>query len=177
MLISTSFRRVVSPPAASQSSSLAARRSPRKKSSSHLPVKSAGKARLIRKQRGLPPIAATSLTARARHFHPTASAGCFPRRKCDPSRNQSQVSTTSRPRVGTQSAASSPIPNASELPPRRRPFRKALIFSINSFSCALIFVCHPPSPRLNPVLRASGQFSRAVLKYKKYRVDDKPYKF
>ena len=108
MLMSTLSCRVVSPPASSQRSARDARRYPPKKEFSHFPVKLSGNAKLSRKQRGLPPMAATSLTARARHFQPTTSGGCLPRRKCEPSRNQSHVRIVSWPGDGVHSAASSP---------------------------------------------------------------------
>src|SRR5229473_3617310 len=115
-LIRISFRRVVSPPANAHWNLREARRSPPRNRSSHRPVCVSGRARLSRKQRGAPPIAATSLTARARHFQPTASGGCFFLRKCVPSRNQSQVRTFSCLRFGRKSDASSPIPSATDLP-------------------------------------------------------------
>src|SRR5256885_1772503 len=58
----------------------------------------------------------SSLTALARHFQPTASGGCFSRKKCVPSRNQSQVRIISCPGFGRKSAASSPIPRVMERP-------------------------------------------------------------
>src|SRR5207245_7957737 len=82
--------------------------------SSHRPVCDSALARLSRKQRGVPPIAAISLIARARHFQPTASGGCFSRKKCVPSRNQSHVRIVSWPGLGRKSAASSPIPRATD---------------------------------------------------------------
>src|SRR3981189_3711144 len=88
ILIRISFRRVVSPPASTHWNLREARRSPPRNRSSHRPVCVSGRARLSRKQRGAPPIAAPSLIALARHFHPTASGGCFFRKKCVLSRNQ-----------------------------------------------------------------------------------------
>src|SRR5882762_436816 len=116
ILIRISSRRVVSPPASAHWNLPEARRKPPRNRSSHWPVCVSGKARLSRKQRGAPPIAATSLTALARHFQPTASGGCFSRKKCVPSRNQSQVRTISCPGFGRESAASSPIPRATDCP-------------------------------------------------------------
>src|SRR5712692_7779303 len=89
-----------------------ARLNPPRNRSSHGPVRDLGNARLRRKHRGIPPIAATSLTALARHFQPTASGGCISRKKCVPSRNQSHVRIISCPGFGLKSAASSPIPLA-----------------------------------------------------------------
>src|SRR5690242_7348200 len=111
-LMRMSFRRVVSPPTREQRNLREARRNPPRKKSSHWLVCVSGKARLSRKQRGLPPMAATSLSALARHFHPTESGGCLSRKKCVPSRNQSQVRISSWPGFGRRSAASSPIPRA-----------------------------------------------------------------
>lgn len=59
-------------------------------------------------------MAATSLTARARHFQPMESAECLLRRKWVPSRNQSHVRTVSCPADGIKIAASSPIPKRRE---------------------------------------------------------------
>jgi hypothetical protein len=114
-------RRVVSPPTNTHSNLREARRKPPRNSSSQRPVCETGSARLKRKQRGIPPIAATSLRARARHFHPTESAGCFSRRKCVPSRNQSQVRISSRPARGRNSAASSPMPSLTPRKARKLP--------------------------------------------------------
>jgi len=122
-LIRISLRRVVSPPASAQSKRRDARRRPARNSSSQRPVCRGGRAMLSRKHRGVPPIAATSLTARARHFHPTASAGCLFRRKCVPSRNQSQVRIVSYSLLAIKRAASSPGPRRTPWsdPWRRRP--------------------------------------------------------
>jgi hypothetical protein len=109
--------RVVSPPAMEQPKNLDALRSPPRNSSSHLPVCVVGIARFNKKHRGVPPIAAMSLAARARHFHPTLSAGCVSLRKWDPSRNQSLVRIVSKPGRGFQSAASSPTPKRMPLSP------------------------------------------------------------
>jgi hypothetical protein len=107
-----------------------ARRSPARKSSSQRPVCEAGRAKLRRKQRGAPPMAAISLTALARHFHPTESGGCLSRRKCVPSRNQSQVRMVSCPGFGRKSAASSPITTTSDfaIPRSRASGEPAIIF-------------------------------------------------
>ncbi len=72
----------------------------------------------------MPPIAATSLIARARHFQPTASGGCFSRKKWVPSRNQSQVRIVSCSRFGRKSDASSPIPSATDCPALQDAERK-----------------------------------------------------
>src|SRR5713226_3113940 len=114
--IRISFRRVVSPPANTHRNVLDARCSPAKKASSHRPLCVSGSAKLSKKQRGSPPIAAISLTALDRHFHPTASGGCICRKKCVRSRNQSQVRIVSYPTLGRKSAASSPIPRATCCP-------------------------------------------------------------
>ena len=111
-----SFRRVESPPARTHRNLREARRSPARNRSSQRPVCVSGRARLSRKQRGVPPIAATSLTARARHFQPTASGGCFSRKKWVPSRNQSQVRIVYCSPFGRKSDASSPIPRATDCP-------------------------------------------------------------
>jgi len=113
-LIRILFCRVVSPPASGHWNLREARRKPPRKRSSQRSVSFSGRARLKRKQRGVPPIAATSLSALARHFQPTESGGCLSRKKCVPSRNQSHVRTVSCPNFGRNSAASSPIPNATE---------------------------------------------------------------
>src|SRR5256885_2279410 len=109
ILISTRSFRVVSPPAIGHLSLLAAFNSPSRKPFSQVPTQLAGRAKLKRKHLGSPPIAATSLAARTRHFHPTASAGCQSLQKCVPSRNQSVVKTVSNPFFGLQMAASSPM--------------------------------------------------------------------
>jgi len=114
MFMRISFRRVVSPPARKQRNLREARRNPPRKRSSHRPVCVSGRAKLSRKQRGIPPMAATSLSALARHFHPTESGGCFSRKKCVPSRDQSQVRISSWPGFGRRTAASSPIPRATD---------------------------------------------------------------
>src|SRR5215470_2828145 len=95
VLIRIFWKRVVSPPARGQPSLSVALESPFKNASSHFPVQSTGIAKLTRQQRGSPPMAATSLAARARLFHPTASGGCKFFRKCLPSRNQSVVKIVS----------------------------------------------------------------------------------
>lgn len=61
-----------------------------------------------------------SLTARARHFQPMESGGCFCLRKWVPSRNQSQVRMSSCRDFGRKRAASSPIPRESEGQPGDR---------------------------------------------------------
>src|ERR1700759_1342309 len=93
----------------------AARCSPSKNSPNHLPVSSVGNAKLNRKQRGMPPIAAMSLTARARHFQPTESAGCLFRKKWVPSSDQWKERMVSCPGGGRKSAASSPMASDSGL--------------------------------------------------------------
>ena len=141
---------------------------PPKNSSSHRPANSFGKARLNKKHRGVPPIAATSLTARARHFQPTESAGCLSRRKCVPSRNQSHVKTTSRPRAGRNNAASSPIPSdnkrtSDRLMEASNPFRPALARkrSYNSFE-NIVLACFHFCPRIRLITPSNS--STAALK-------------
>ena len=127
--------RVVSPPAAAHPNRRAARCNPPRNSSSHRPVCVFGTARLSRKHRGSPPIAAMSLAARARHFQPTASAGCNSRRKCVPSKNQSHVRIVSYPFRAANRAASSPIPSRSRLsllPPPRAKARAILRSRLSS---------------------------------------------
>jgi len=109
ILTRISLRRVVSPPARGQCSAREALFSPSRNCSSHAPVRVEGRAKLSRKQRGCAPIAVTSLDARTRLFHPIDSGGCLFRRKCVPSRNQSQVNIVSCPARGRHTAASSPI--------------------------------------------------------------------
>ena len=109
ILISTRSFRVVSPPAKGHLSLLAAFISPCRKPFSQVSAQLTGRAKLKRKHLGSPPIAATSLAARIRHFQPTASAGCQSLQKCGPSRNQSVVKTVSNPVFGLQMAASSPM--------------------------------------------------------------------
>ena len=146
MLIKIRWLRVVSPPASAQSRNFAARRNPRRKPFSHVPLVAPGSARFSRKHRGVPPIAAISLAARARHFQPTLSGGCFSRRKCELSRNQSLVRMLANPGFGFQRAASSPIPKRS---PRPLPGRKCRAISLTNASSSrkfFIFNRHPSAP-------------------------------
>src|SRR5205085_3183063 len=101
---------------------------------SQRPVCVSGSAKLSRKHRGPPPIAAMSLTARARHFHPTESGGCFSRRKWVPSRNQSQVRIISWPALGRKRAASSPLPRRTSGEASGRRPNALSILLISSFS-------------------------------------------
>ena len=78
--------------------------------------------------KGRAPIAAISLSPRARHLCPTASGGCQPRLKCTSSIEKSVVTTSSSPLRTASTAASSPMPTRSPpLAPRaaraRTPFR------------------------------------------------------
>src|SRR5258708_11685625 len=129
-----------------QSSDFAARHNPSRKPFSQFPVATTGSARFNRKHRGVPPIAAISLAARARHFQPTLSGGCFSRRKCEPSRNQSLVRMLANPGFGFQRAASSPIPKRS---PRPLLGRKCLPISLTNASSSrklFIFNRDPNAP-------------------------------
>jgi hypothetical protein len=150
--------RVVSPPASAHPNLLAARCNPPRNSLSQTPVCEVGKARLNRKQRGTPPIAVTSLIARARHFHPTASGGCLSRRKCEPSRNQSQVRIWSKPAVPLKSAASSPIPRRTT---ESRVRVRAAISSIRSRT--------PASPTLGRLAGRCFVFFIAGVEYSSQR--------
>src|SRR4029077_10499507 len=97
ILIRISSRRVVSPPANWQPKRRAARRRPPRNWSSQRRVWLSGRARLSRKHLGSPPMAATSLTARARHFQPTESGGRLARRKRAPFAQQVKGTIRSYP--------------------------------------------------------------------------------
>ena len=132
---------MVSPPASGHWNLREARRKPLRKRSSQRPVSFCGRARLKRKQRGAPPIAATSLIVLARHFQPTESGGCLSRRKCVFSRNQSQVRMVSCPDLAWKSAVSSPIPKATDRAEvlsssNRHPLAILLIRESSSWRCA-----------------------------------------
>ena len=60
--------------------------------------------------RGIPPMAAMSLSPRARQRWPTESGGCHSRRKCTSSRLKSVVTSASCPRGIGSTAQSSPMP-------------------------------------------------------------------
>ena len=156
-----SRRRVVSPPAKTHPNFREARRRPAKNSSSQRPVWLSGSARLRRKQRGTPPIAAMSLTARARHFQPRESGGCSSWRKWVPSRNQSQVRIISWLARGRKSAASSPMPRrtSGETSPRRR--NALSILSIRSLSRTVMTKTKSENPCLFPCVAR-----RSALPYK-----------
>src|SRR6266850_5368832 len=161
ILIRISSRRVVSPPASAHWNLREARRKPPRNRLSHRPVCVSGRARLSRKQRGAPPIAATSLTALARHFQPTASGGGFSRKKCVPSRNQSQVRTISWPGFGRKSAASSPIPRETDGPaPRPHVDRERSRIFLRIESSLWSFRGIGFSPRENSPLFAGDSIAR-----------------
>jgi hypothetical protein len=91
-----------------------------------------GKARDRNAAMGSPPMAAMSLSPRARQRWPTASGRCHSGRKCTPSREKSVVTSASWPRGSRITAQSSPIVvmirKLGPLPARRR------IFAIRAFS-------------------------------------------
>src|SRR5208283_2076022 len=101
---------------------------PPRNSVNHRSVCVEGSARLRRKHLGVPPIAAMSLTARARLFQPTASGGCLSRRKCVPSTDQAHVRISCCPARGLNSAASSPIPRWTPAAASRPGFVPEAIF-------------------------------------------------
>ena len=146
MLIKIRLLRVVSPPASTQLSRPDAPRNPFRKLFSHFPVALEGSARFNKKQRGVPPIAAISLAALARHFQPTLSAGCFSRRKCEPSRNQSLVRISANPDLCFHNAASSPIPTRSLWPWLGRNCRAISPTSASSSRKCFIFSSYPNLP-------------------------------
>jgi hypothetical protein len=64
---------------------------------------------------GSPPMAAMSLSPRARQRCPTDSGGCQSRRKCTPSRLKSVVTRKSRSFENRRTEASSPMPTRIEV--------------------------------------------------------------
>jgi hypothetical protein len=83
-------------------------------------------------------MAAMSLIALARHFQPTAAAGCLSRKKCVPSKNQSHVNIVKKPGREANSAASSPMPSGTATDRQRDRDPAALILSIRSGSAGVM---------------------------------------
>ena len=72
--------------------------------------RSAGSPRERKQASGSPPMAAMSLSPRARQRWPTAAAGCHARRKCTSSTQRSVVTSNSYPGERRRMAQSSPMP-------------------------------------------------------------------
>ena len=108
-----------SPPASGVLYRPARSRKPSKKRSTQarlrpLPtVSSRGKPMERKAATGRAPMAARSLSPRAKARWPTASGGCQSRRKCLPAIDKSVVTASSSPCFSRKSAQSSPIPSTS----------------------------------------------------------------
>ena len=76
-------------------------------------VSSRGKAKERKAATGRAPMAARSLSPRAKARWPTASGGCQSRRKCLPATDKSVVTASVSPCFTRKSAQSSPIPSTS----------------------------------------------------------------
>ena len=104
----------VSPPARGTLKRFARNRNPFKNPSTQLCGSFAGNAKDRKAAMGSPPMAAMSLSPRARQRCPTDSGGCQSRRKCTSSRLKSVVQRRSRSFGTRRTEASSPMPTRIE---------------------------------------------------------------
>src|SRR5438445_7391435 len=106
--------RVTLPPASATLAAAAIARKPSTRPSRLSSASVSGSARESSARRGVPPIAATSLTLTASAFQPTSAGALNRQSKCTPSTSASVVRISSAPRSGAATAASSPGPACSQ---------------------------------------------------------------
>src|SRR5207244_9961026 len=102
----TRSARTVSPPTTDTAYSAAASRMPPYSSTTHAASASGGRPSEIRPYRGLPPIAATSLTFTTTALYPRSRADMVDRSKCTPSTSMYAVSTALYNPMSTTAATS-----------------------------------------------------------------------